>query len=748
MIALSHVSSIRFHGLPGRTGAGLLVTFFTVAFSAAMLAVIFSVTTNSGRVTKRMSDRAMAAAYGEGVIESLFDGWRNRMLNAEASSGGLGVTTEQLAGVTAPSAEVIPAPYGVAASSARVVSATPMLAKLETGRPVPESGAGNRSRLNYVAETTITFPTIKGNEEMTLRRVFVRGSSSLFDYFFFGTRPVIEFHPGAPMYVDGEGYVEGDFFTGHNQLHLLDKVEFTGNHVLGYSTNDLRNRNNSKKIEQNAADDTWDSTTPAILSDNWSKENEPKRGPEQKIFDTKREDFDPYYMAADTTGLSPDTNLNNDGPREIIEELNGTGDDPLVINPSADPSEGRSYRLSKNADYQIEVDAMNAVQIFTQVAGVKTALSPTSTDYLALKAAIRTNTAIRDPRDGDNVRTITMDVSVLYDKRVDLQDRVNNGDGLAVYVKDTSQGQTVDTMIADPGYPGDPAIPGTPYRPEVPYQPAVAAVPEVPYRAAIPYKAAVYKNGKLVTAEQLAQPEIPYRPGVPGRPEVPYQPAIPAVAQVPATPPGFRRASSARQRAVKLVNGGRLPHQGLTVATPHAVYIQGDYNSGMNGATQPGSNTATSYTPPGDKPSPVVANYNKVPAAVVGDSINILSNAWKDENSMLARDSRARSSSTTINCALLGGNVASSSSSYSGGIENFIRLHENWSDDGSVKKYLTIKGTLALLYASKDAVGLWGSAEYSPPNRRWYYDQDFRNSTPPGFLPGAKYERGHWLTRQ
>jgi len=55
-------------------------------------------------------------------------------------------------------------------------------------------------------------------------------------------------------------------------------------------------------------------------------------------------------------------------------------------------------------------------------------------------------------------------------------------------------------------------------------------------------------------------------------------------------------------------------------------------------------------------------------------------------------------SSTTVNTAIVAGNVPTTSSSYSGGIENFTRFHEDW---GSA--YFTIYGALALLFDSEQA---------------------------------------------
>jgi Tfp pilus assembly protein PilX len=189
-------------------------------------------------------------------------------------------------------------------------------------------------------------------------------------------------------------------------------------------------------------------------------------------------------------------------------------------------------------------------------------------------------------------------------------------------------------------------------------------------------------------------------------------------------------------RAVKLVNGATLPSQGLSVVSPNPVYIQGDYNTGSTSSTQPASNTASSYTPPSDTPSPVVGTYNRAPAAVVGDAINILSNNWNDANSPSDMSSRV-ATSTTVNTALVAGNVPTTSSSYSGGIENFTRFHEDWSS-----AYFTIYGALAQLYDSEQAKGTWANSSYNPPNRRWYFDDNLQNNNPPGFSVAHVYARG------
>ena len=137
----------------------------------------------------------------------------------------------------------------------------------------------------------------------------------------------------------------------------------------------------------------------------------------------------------------------------------------------------------------------------------------------------------------------------------------------------------------------------------------------------------------------------------------------------------------------------------------------------------------------------MVSGYNKIPSAVVGDAVNILSNAWNDANSLLSQSSRV-ASNTTVNAAIVAGNVPTTSSSYSGGIENFTRFHENWSG-----RYFTIYGALALLYNSGQATRPWGGADYTPPGRRWYYDTMLQDNNPPGFSAARVYERGRWVQR-
>ena len=197
---------------------------------------------------------------------------------------------------------------------------------------------------------------------------------------------------------------------------------------------------------------------------------------------------------------------------------------------------------------------------------------------------------------------------------------------------------------------------------------------------------------------------------------------------------------SGSKPAVKLVNGAILPSNGLTVASNNPIYIKGDYNTG--GANPPSNS--------GDPTKPQVDNYNgtgqpypRPPSLVIGDAVNILSNAWNDSNSFNGLSSRV-ASNTTVNTAIVSGIVPTSNGNYSGGAENFPRFLESWTN-----KTFTYYGSMVELYQSQTANGQWvyGGNIYEAPIRQWYFDTKFRTKPPPGSLMVYTYAKGRWFTQ-
>jgi hypothetical protein len=165
-----------------------------------------------------------------------------------------------------------------------------------------------------------------------------------------------------------------------------------------------------------------------------------------------------------------------------------------------------------------------------------------------------------------------------------------------------------------------------------------------------------------------------------------------------------RNDAGSYEPGIRLINGATInQNTGLTVVSNDPVYIQGNFNT----------NT-------------------KKPAAVISDSLNLLSNNWNDANSTLGKDSRIPTQ-TTYNCAFISGIKTTTDTSYNGGLENYPRLHEKWTGVN-----LNITGSFVALWNSSIATGNWSNASYSPPLRNWAYDTAFNNtSNLPPFTPMA-----------
>ena len=223
---------------------------------------------------------------------------------------------------------------------------------------------------------------------------------------------------------------------------------------------------------------------------------------------------------------------------------------------------------------------------------------------------------------------------------------------------------------------------------------------------------------------------------------------------------GVSQGTSANNYGIRLYNGSNLhatsgggsrADKGLTVVSDQALIVQGDYNTN-----------------------------NKVPAALMADSMNVLSNSWNTPTpcsysagvpqywapgtSQTARTSVAAlaatgdaksagpmtcrlSSDTTVNAAILAGTDTSGygndvtsteggldGGTQSGGVHNMMRFQEDWGANGgtlTTPAIYTYKGSLVSLGRPQHARGKFevGGAIYQPPRRNWSFDTDFRDAS-------------------
>jgi Tfp pilus assembly protein PilX len=198
------------------------------------------------------------------------------------------------------------------------------------------------------------------------------------------------------------------------------------------------------------------------------------------------------------------------------------------------------------------------------------------------------------------------------------------------------------------------------------------------------------------------------------------------------------------RRGVRLINGTTLPGlydsanagntKGFTLASENGVYVLGNYNA--TGINSIGTPTASTEYIPQNTPQ-------HIPASIVADAITILSTAWSDTKSFRYPFTLASrpANETTVRFAMLAGdtrttleatpNQGGSDPRMSGGVHNFKRFLEDWTNDR-----LNYAGSLINLFNSRNNNGSFKccSRVYGPPDRNWVFDATFLDPTrlPPG----------------
>lgn len=180
--------------------------------------------------------------------------------------------------------------------------------------------------------------------------------------------------------------------------------------------------------------------------------------------------------------------------------------------------------------------------------------------------------------------------------------------------------------------------------------------------------------------------------------------------------------------SVRVANGATLPSvngvsDGLTVVTPDPLYVLGNYN-----ASGQSLNNHTNVV-------------DTAPAALIGDAITVLSSNWKDN----VTTTLPAAAPTTVNAATFEGIVPSNGNNYSGGVENFLRLLENW---GGVT--LTYNGSIVVMFPSQYATNNWSyGTYYKAPKRDWSFDLNFtRQSGLPPLTPEVcAFVRQSWTVK-
>jgi hypothetical protein len=155
---------------------------------------------------------------------------------------------------------------------------------------------------------------------------------------------------------------------------------------------------------------------------------------------------------------------------------------------------------------------------------------------------------------------------------------------------------------------------------------------------------------------------------------------------------------------------------GITVVSDQGLYVEGNYNNGTGACSSH-------------------ASCPKSPAALMADTMNVLSNAWSGAGHPTCQNdcqsfqalayAQRDGSATEIRAAFLAGVDATTTNNYNGGLENYPRFHEDWNGE------LLYRGSFVSLGTPRHNNGPWcGTGSvcniYDPPVRNWDYDTDFQ----------------------
>lgn len=151
--------------------------------------------------------------------------------------------------------------------------------------------------------------------------------------------------------------------------------------------------------------------------------------------------------------------------------------------------------------------------------------------------------------------------------------------------------------------------------------------------------------------------------------------------------------------------------KGLTVVTDQGLVIWGNYNSS-----------------------------SWVPAALMGDTLWLLSNSWTDADSLVSDVYYRDGSATTVNAAVISGIKRTGNAndtagedqgdnSAGGGAINVFRFNEWWRVGSSIPDF-TYSGSIVSLGVPRKSNSSWGPfTYYSAPNRVWSYETRFNDPT-------------------
>lgn len=681
----------------------MMAVLMLIAVTSLMTAAVYLATTNEARFMRRSVDRAAAIAYGSGVLESLYDQWRLAMTNTtDHTAHSSGLSDNELLNISATS----PATSGVPLTPPST-STLPLPAGVTTGTlPSTYQVSGGSTWWSVVAADPYMNPIASGTMASGTSRPYIEaGTNSKLRIRMYYVASVAVNFPNGSVIVQrmftraGHNIFENLLFSLQPVTEIHPGPDMYINGTI-YAGGDLYMAHSQLHLQQDVSyTGSYYLNYKGGANANYQYSSGSSTLTEGSSF------WDSRYNSTTPTITSSAWPSNDPPHKGTQQKLIDTSMSSLNPNWYDDP-------LSNNT-----VDTTNY---------------PNGSGYEEIVKTV-SNSSVHDPLQVDATSNERLANNSDYRIVVDVNNNVTIYKGTSTTALTTSDPQyTTIKGALTPNTSIDDVRTGDNIRL---VNVNVGTITTAFNAGTITNNTTTASNGLLLYIQDTS-----------------YGTKVTNVNGYTVTS-GTAKASttitSTAARGVRLINGATIPSGGLTIASPNPVYIQGDYNTGSTSSTysssaQPASNGSSAYPTSTATPSPVLSSYTKGSSAIAADAVNILSNKWTDASAIvsISAGSAPAATATTINAAIVAGNVPTTSSSYSGGIENFPRFLENWSGIN-----FTIYGSLALLYNSSQATGPWSRTLYSPPNRRWFFDSLLQNFNPPGFPIAYNYDRGKWSLR-
>jgi hypothetical protein len=783
------------HSSANEHGSTLVVTIGVVATILVLLGVAVGYTQHVSRMSDRSRKIAQAMEVGDGHLEFLFTHWRNisRAPGLRYSAGqpptNFFFTSDWNPGpAAAPWTSPVPLPNpwpGVPAviprpspglfpdvpnytiSQYRIQATTPMIeidpvtevSTLAANTLPPAAYGPNAWQFSffYLAAVDVTIPALNNSVTAKVRRVFEKKYDNPWTYAMFYNDD-LELHPDAALIIDGPVHTNNNLYIGTSFLTVQDnpttsvrppsKVSYAGEYLNGFSPKDTSSHSISVSAPTFPAKLPPAQDSPylpfgwnlKLTNADGSVNNDSYHELIEQYVSCSTDTTDPllevrYYNQAGMKAviIDPQLTANTAAGATVIPVSNVTG---IAVNMILQVGTTPERRTVSAIDCAAKQITLTPALSNTHNSGelVQTGELTTLTANTAAGATQITVANVNNFVSGDTIRVGTIAPETRTISSINSgQSKITVSVGLTNAHNNNELVQAGDITIYNAA--GTRVTVGSSGNDRSIYDVVSSAV--YPRRSLYDYR----ENGSVriadidinkITVASDAGTMLNFN----GVLYVSHTGAV--VSTIP---------SNVVRRGVRLINGYALPvassnsnAAGLTVVSENPAYIKGNYNTGATSANPP-SNTDPAA-------SNVVSGYNRRQAAVIADAITVLSSSWSDAyDSSTNRPSRP-AVSTTINAALIAGNVPSSGGNYSGGGENYIRFLEDWNNNSRVFCYW---GSMVQLYQSVQAKAAWsgaGNIYKAPLSSRYYWDSNFGETptsakpyqgSPPGNLVIAAY---------